>query len=743
MNQESTEKLVFRPSARLLHIIGDDLIKDEMAGVIELVKNAHDADATQVTISFEKLQDPEESSIVIEDDGHGMRHEEIVDNWMSPATDVKEREEESPCKRPLLGRKGVGRFSAMRLGNTLRLETTIAKSPRRYVLDVDWKNFKNGKRRLDDVTVSLRRIDDAKRPKQGTKLVMRDLNDEWTVRRIDRLIRELKLLLSPMEAETKDQFEIVLDLERSGLDDATLPRKPQRMEPFEIPDLADYLVTANIGEDGVYEFTYKRLLYPDDEEEKEVSDRGSSIFERFSGREGMEDIPKPLPCGPLQMTIHVWDRDPVILKDKASRFKDIEEMGVRAIRRLLDQMSGVALYRDGFRVRPYGDPDQDWLELAQRRVQNPPQRVGPNQLFGVVEISTLANPYLEDKSSREGLKENDAFGALRTLTLGVLSWLEPIRYRFRKRHRLGRPPPKSTRALIEKRKVAFQNIRDFVKSIIEDPELRKKVFRLQEKAERISDEEHERLEVQAELMHDHHALGLLARFVLHTGRNLDSSLDSALSNLERCAIEGKREDSDMIAMDGDILETFNTSLLSSREVEKRLDELLDQLDPLMRPRRSRRPKVDIVTIVEKAAAILTPQFEEAGVNVYLPSGKCKALAWEADIFHATFNILHNSLYWVQQITGKRRISVTVEEVGSKSEDPSNTPKVEIVISDNGPGVPEVVAPQIYDLSYSEKPDGTGIGLFVAKEAIERSKGTLELVNPGEAGAVFRVCLTGG
>lgn len=115
-----TESVRFRPRARLVDTIGADLIRDEMAGVVELVKNAYDADARSVTIRFEHLLDPTESAIVIDDDGHGMSRDALLNGWMSPATHLKEVERESPSGRPMLGRKGIGRFSAMRLGDVLR-----------------------------------------------------------------------------------------------------------------------------------------------------------------------------------------------------------------------------------------------------------------------------------------------------------------------------------------------------------------------------------------------------------------------------------------------------------------------------------------------------------------------------------------------------------------------------------------------------------------------------------------------
>ncbi len=735
-----TRKISFRPRARLLDTIGGDLIKDEVAGILELVKNAFDADASIVTISFRHLTDSKRSSIQLSDDGHGMTEEAIVDHWMSPSTDVKVGKT-SPKRRPLLGHKGIGRFSAMRLGQGLRLETTPEGVGERYTLEVDWTKYQTADKYLEEIPLELRVQSDTSAGNEGTTLLITELIDRWDERRVKRLLRELRLLLSPLPREIQEDFEIRLDLRESDLREWPHVDEVQSIEPYPIPEVADYIVSAEIATDGSYRFQYKRQIYPEDKTELVVSEDGEDVRKRFPERADWPEFSLPLPSGQVGVEFHLWDRDREILQAKAGRPGEFEQLGLRAIRRFLDEISGVAIYRDSFRVRPYGDPDQDWLELAQRRVQNPTLRIGPNQLRGIVSISSVENPRLEDKSSREGLKENDAFQALRASVLAVLGWMEPYRLRFRKRQRLGRPPPASTRALVEERKSKFNEVKNYSERHITDTRIRKRLSSLVVEAERLSDREHDRLNLQAELLHDFHALGLLARFILHEGRNLDSSLDSALNNIQRYAKLSLHQPPPSIVIEGRLVDAFLASIASAIGAEERLDKLLSNLDPLTRPRRRRRPSVDALAIARKSAAILGPQFERAKIDVSIQRGEVKVLAWEADVFHALFNILHNSLYWVQQISGVREISIRAKRV-DRSGDQSSTQEAEIRITDNGPGVHEAISSSIFDLGYSEKPDGTGIGLFIAREAIERSKGTLELVNPGEQGAAFVINLEG-
>src|SRR5262249_4988507 len=90
-----------------------------------------------------------------------------------------------------------------------------------------------------------------------------------------------------------------------------------------------------------------------------------------------------------------------------------------------------SVYRDGFRVWPYGEPHDDWLRLDQRRVNNPVVRFSNNQLVGFVEISRDGNPDLVDQTNREGLIHNQAYEDLRRLLYFVLQILEAGRQRVR------------------------------------------------------------------------------------------------------------------------------------------------------------------------------------------------------------------------------------------------------------------------------------------------------------------------
>lgn len=94
-----------RPAARLLKTIGQDLIKDVYAAIVELVKNAYDADSPDAVVAFQFDEDAKRLLISVEDHGHGMSFDTVVNKWLVPATDDKLRRKRSSKGRVLQGRK--------------------------------------------------------------------------------------------------------------------------------------------------------------------------------------------------------------------------------------------------------------------------------------------------------------------------------------------------------------------------------------------------------------------------------------------------------------------------------------------------------------------------------------------------------------------------------------------------------------------------------------------------------------
>ena len=201
-----------RPAGRLVLTIGRDLIQDVHAAVVELVKNAYDADSPDVRIQFRKHRRDNSCSIVIEDHGHGMTRDAVINNWMVPSTRDKLERRFSPSGRVMQGRKGVGRYAASVLGTDLYLETVTPDGEKTEVY-IDWQVFEDSAF-LDDVDILVETSQTSDQP--GTRLTIsgdeRNIA-EWTDRQFRKLRFELRKLKSPVGTDlTKDDFKIYLSV---------------------------------------------------------------------------------------------------------------------------------------------------------------------------------------------------------------------------------------------------------------------------------------------------------------------------------------------------------------------------------------------------------------------------------------------------------------------------------------------------------------------------------------------------
>ncbi|MCC6960302.1 MAG: ATP-binding protein, partial [Dehalococcoidia bacterium] len=404
----------FRPRARLIRLLGDELISDEVMAVVELVKNAYDADAREVLVGLYALNDPETARLEVRDDGEGMDLDTVLHAWLEPATDRKRRggrKRRTALGRYPLGEKGVGRFAADKLGSEMELVTRGRGADREIRLHIRWDLFGAGGY-LDEVENrwEVRRPLTFGEGTHGTLVRVTRPRARWDGARVARVRDGLSRLVSPF-SQMRD-FRVVLDC----------PDFPDQAGPVtnRLLDHAPYRLIGEVDAAGLL-----RAETPSGE----VIDLRHFAPERFLNG-GQLRLPE---CGPFRVALFVWDLDSVGLRRAAVD---------RAMRQALKRSCGVSIYRDGFRIWPYGAPGDDWLELNQRRVNNPTMRVSTNQIIGIVEITQERNPDLRDRTSREGLIDTPVLHDLKALLLGVLARLEE--HRFAARQDVVALPPEPT-----------------------------------------------------------------------------------------------------------------------------------------------------------------------------------------------------------------------------------------------------------------------------------------------------------
>ncbi|MDE7200476.1 MAG: ATP-binding protein [Lachnospiraceae bacterium] len=235
---------------------------------------------------------------------------------------------------------------------------------------------------------------DLSSPQTGMIVIMDGLRDEWKQRDIDKLQKELRLLVAPDFIES-DPFKIELVAPEFRVDDIVLVN--------EILDLRYAKIDA------------------------EIFDNAQKSCITYSDKDGKNDVvkdvyEKPLLCGNLKAEIYFFLRDSANLSDIESGYN------FRFAQRILDTYCGIKIYRDNFRVKPYGDIGNDWLLLDQRKVKDTHgYLVGNNQVIGVVKIGDETNPLLIDATNREGIIENEAYSQLIVFLTKCINLISDVR----------------------------------------------------------------------------------------------------------------------------------------------------------------------------------------------------------------------------------------------------------------------------------------------------------------------------
>lgn len=427
----------FSVDAAHIQRLGQQLVGKQETALSELIKNGFDADATTVSLMFED-QKVAGGTLVIEDDGLGMTEEVIRSSWMRISTNAKSEEPLSArYGRVRAGKKGIGRFAVQRLGRKLLVETRPAGGRYGYRVTFDWDTAFTPGRDLNDVFSTIVRFDKPEGD-HGTRLVILNLRDAWPQRSIERVWRAVVLLQPPFdlsgptastssdgadaecahvprEEESQAQSTTGSPVTDSGAEadvdgamDGAVPdpgfrvningtTQRQQQELFSIEksflSLAVARISASIDEAGVPSVHIVS-------EKLGIDDKATGDA-RF------------LLTGPVRANASYFIYLPAYLSG----------VGLDVATRMGREFGGVRVYRNGFRVLPYGEPKDDWLafdaDAARRSTLIPATN---RNFFGEIRLAADINPLFEETSSREGLLENEAFHELRAFARWALEW---------------------------------------------------------------------------------------------------------------------------------------------------------------------------------------------------------------------------------------------------------------------------------------------------------------------------------
>lgn len=725
-----------RPRARLLRTLGEELISNEVVAVIELVKNSYDADATRVLVRFIGPLEAGQGSVEVIDNGHGMELNTVKSVWMEPATPSKrEKPRSETFQRRQLGEKGIGRFASSRLAHEMEVISRREDATKEVYAVFDWRQFDNDNKYLDEILIlweertpaeikpggpiellwkTENNLPAATELGHGTILRMTGLKQQWGAKQFGDLRRALARLVSP-KATKEEDFEIELDLPSDFAEFSS------KIEAPEILKHPHYLARGCIGADGSYvlrcEIRAEGIVRDFKGRFQRISDSKRRCEVRGIESDEMPKGSEDIACGPLDVELRVWDRDDlgnVIQKTHSS---------VQDVRRDLDAVAGINVYRDGFRVLPYGEPLDDSFRLDRRRVQNPTLRLSNNQIYGTVGISADGNPNLRDQSNREGLQQNLAFEDLREIMWLVLGRIEEMRYVSKRPKKGDGRSARPVGGLFSG--IDLKPISDYIaKQLPQDQAARELVAKTEEALDG------QLKEIQTVLARYQRlaTMGQLIDHVLHEGRQPIASINNeaqlGISDTDRHEQVDK---------------AFATRLRGRFTIIRKQGDVLAtafrRMEPFGGRKRGKPSQLYIEEIVRDAFAVFAGDIDRLAIRTTLPDTQTLVRADSAEIQEVIINLLQNSLYWLEQASeADREIAVVVER---KSPD-----HVELLFSDSGPGVPDENGETIFDPYFSTKPEGVGLGLAIVGEIVtDYYGGSLQLLRNGLLkGANFLVTL---
>jgi signal transduction histidine kinase len=671
----------FRVDLRLLLELGERLISRDEIAVVELVKNAYDADANSVKVEIES------ANIEISDDGEGMDKSDIVEGWLTIGSSFKKQHVTTKKGRRVLGEKGLGRLAILRLGRKITIFTQKKGQPC-FKIIIDWTDLRNklvhskNYTALADFDLQIIQITDNVFPENhGTKILIEKLNKPWDKKAIDHLTTFLSRLLEEHDRgmiEEEKKFKITYIA-----NDNLIPLRPP-----EILFNPHYYLDISIDNTGKYSGSLSWKI---------EKDQGSEIVEgriphakKVRGETEIfwESDPE-MGSGPFSFKLYAWDLDAREIKGSKDALK---------------LWSGVSLVKDSIRVI---QPDSDWLGLDLRRVQNPTTRLSSNQVIGSVFTKSEDNPGLIDKTDREGLLDSDSFRLLKKAIFTFFDIVEKKRYKLRRSKTLSKgfvftsldtqPLKLMTKDLPKERQEEFEEYIDNLDSYRAYVE-------------------------EWALGRDRMAtMGLLGARLIHETRNALVNITDSYPLIRNSLSE----------IPPNIRDAVERMVRSGESIKRTFNEL----NPFLKFRQKRALEdIHFKAVVSSLEYLFKPDINRNKIQIQNKiDDKIIYRSNRTDSFVIFANLLDNSIYWIEQNESKMRL---IEFRATLNKD-----NLVIQIADSGPGIDSEEYDLIFETGWSKKFEGTGLGLSIVKDIVESYNGKIRVDRDNDLhGALFEITL---
>ncbi len=791
-------KIPFKVSARAGKLLGRENFSNPEGAIIELVKNSYDADAKICLVFFDvpskieedkegnKYEKPikEKSSIYIIDNGDGMTKEIIKDFWMQIGTGNKEENYVSDENRIKTGAKGIGRFALDRLGYETEMWTLHKKvnNNNGFYWKMDWRQFDESDKTISQIEADLEsvnldlenQINLISRDKEiqkkikgfnfekGTILKITNLKDDWFDVSINNVFKSLEALIPPKEL--KIPFEVYF-------------KNLQYIKEYGEVKTAffndyDYKIVANYNANELkvdFEITRNEL------DLKKIDKEYSFIFDDLKAPYDLNTIKNKVFKGSKTIQeILKWDMN----ETQKTELKNLGSFGltfyylkqinsnkegypfkrisVSERRSILNKFGGVKIYRDSFRVRPYGDPTNDWLKLGARRAASPAGagqrigdwRVGSESTAGIITISRKTNPLLRDKSDRGALQENEFFELFKKIIIGVIHQFEFDRtkilnpfYKYFKEQKekekeaeIQRRAENLASKIIAKRKEIDEKVYGtkiipidlfHEKQESEERESYKQAFK--DTFKEIEDKKEEEKNKEIVQVRALASLGLIVSSFTHELKQIRNNYEDILF----------LEDTYKKLVDKSLkyTEEYKDGLDSIdllKETNKKVEHWINYSLTSIRKDKRTRKALDFSIFFDSLNKNWSKVFESKDIRLIIENNlkdeKYDFRAFEMDMNTIFSNLINNSIDSFEKLKKiqKREITITINKKGDV---------LEIIYSDNGNGISNVFSNKddIFLAFTTTKKDvhgndiGTGLGMYLVKSVVEDNNGDVQIL----------------
>ncbi len=671
-----SKELAFKPKARLLLQLGEQLIRNESIALMEIIKNSYDADASKVSISMKNVDDTKKGEIIIEDNGIGMDERIIEDVWMQPGSNYKsslfeKRVRTVKYKRLPIGEKGIGRFGVHRLGQEIEI-ISKKEGKNEVYLKINWSKFEKDDF-LSNIKVNLfeRLPQYFLKGNTGTKIIINKLRKSWSRIEVRELYRSINTLNSPFKSY--DSFEVDFSIDKKKWLEGLLSFD-------DIKKYALYYSIASIEGNEIKDFKYE--FRPWDTmvklNERKVEDKHIRMVKKIYDEEKRKNVYVDIDLnkskiGKISFEILIFDRERRILSLGVTDRKGFDEY--------LNENGGIRVFRDGIRIYDYGEKSNDWLDLDIKRVNRPGETISNNLVMGAVYLDRESSTDLVEKTNREGFIENNA---LSEFILAIDFALNNIlTYRSIDKNKV-----RTIYSNIDTNEPVTENLRELKNKIeknIEKGEFKKELL----KTIKNIDKDYKYIK---EIYVKSASAGLSLSIVIH-------EVEKILAELVKIVeATGSRE--------------------RIKFLVNHLDKIVNDYATIIK--QSKKEKSNLKSLIDQSLFNLTYRIKAHNLNVIRSYEKYKenpvVTCAQNLVISVIMNIIDNSIFWINYANRQvKKLYITLTD-----EIPEHT---SILIADNGPGFhisPEdAIKPFI-----TEKPGGMGLGLHLADEVMNAQGGKL-------------------